>query len=137
MKLWKVLLEQQIGIPFNSDYRLGNFLRIDPDIRPCELLMMVLPYIWLDSARLYMHKEAVEGIRDRAMASGYQWIASLAAELLASAGVQKKNNTQIVDELTRSCGIIRMADMVQSREEWETGLRALISLADTKNEKGE
>lgn len=126
---WQKVIEQQLGIPSQRGDFSRNSIFDLKDKRPHDVLLQLLPLIWLEPEQVKIRHKELKEIMDTSRDNGYLWTAALAAEILAFVDVNRKENTLYFEKIHKTTGTVALTGMVQPKPKWEVGLETLINLA--------
>ena len=122
--LLKVLQIQQGDIS-QKDWINHAYIASYEEHHSIETFFCSLCLYWVDKAQARRRVlRLLKFLSDRSEATGYEWLAVEAAELL----FRLKTKKSLVEEINANAGIPSIADLIKPQQPWELSLKALANL---------
>lgn len=125
------LFERQLGMAPVFNKFSGLFVGLSQD--PLAVFFSYLITNWTYGSQADFPTQALEALKEKALASGYRWVAAEACSLLARMGIQKKANAGLADSLHDAAGTTSIVDLFEPVFEWKNALDIMTGLGRLKS----
>ncbi len=132
MAVMAPVFQDRLGLPATDPYvaNLSYLLK-----NPLHILFLKLFLFWRDNKKIATDIALLKGVRDKAQANGYLWLAAEFSALLAALGTDEKANGELAARLHASCNTRSCIDLVRTQPQWEKTLTALLHINKPEKDK--